>query len=133
MHALFLERREEALGDGVVVAIAPAAHRDGNAGVAGFLAEAQSDILRSLVAVVNEPGPGPAPRDGHLERVDDEFVTHVVGHAPADDAAAVGVLDGSQVDPALPGPEVGDVSPPQHVRAGRPELALDEVVGDPDT
>src|SRR5215204_4000728 len=49
VHELFLERREEALGDGVVVAVALGAHRDGDAGVAGLLAEAQAHVLRSLV------------------------------------------------------------------------------------
>jgi hypothetical protein len=42
---LFLDGGEEALGDGVVVGAALGAHRDGDAGVAGLLAEAQSDVL----------------------------------------------------------------------------------------
>src|SRR4051812_41961715 len=71
-------------------------------------------------------------RDRHLQRVDDEFFAHVIGHAPAHDPAAVGVLDGGQVKPALPGPQVGHVSDPEHVRRARAELALDEVLGDAD-
>jgi hypothetical protein len=35
-------------------------------------------------------------------------------------------LDRGEVDPALPGAQVGDVGDPQHVRARRCELALDE-------
>lgn len=35
VHELFLERREEALGDGVIEAVARGAHRAGDAGVAG--------------------------------------------------------------------------------------------------
>lgn len=45
----------------------------------------------------------------HRERVDDDLGGHVVGHRPADDPAALGVLDRRQVQPALPGPEIGDV------------------------
>jgi hypothetical protein len=45
----------------------------------------------------------------HLERVGNELCAHVVGHRPADDAAAVEVLPGDQVEPALPGAQVGDV------------------------
>jgi hypothetical protein len=41
MDELFLERGEEALGDGVVVAVAHGAHRPGDAGVASGLAEGQ--------------------------------------------------------------------------------------------
>src|SRR4051812_32500360 len=40
---------------------------------------------------------------------------NVLGHAPADDPAAVGVLDGGQVDPPLPGAQVRDVGHPQDV------------------
>ena len=100
MDELFLERREEALGDGVVVGAAFGAHRDGDAGVAGLLAEAQSDVLRALVGMMNEPGRRPAAMKRHLERVDDELGAHVVGHRPADDPAAVGVLDGGEIQPA---------------------------------
>src|SRR4051812_34419071 len=67
-----------------------------------------------------------------LQRVDNELVTHVVGHRPANNAAAVGVLNGREVDPALPGPQIRDVRDPQHVGRLRPEPALDEVVGDAD-
>jgi hypothetical protein len=37
----------------------------------------------------------------------------VIGHLPADDPTAVGVLDGGEVEPPLPCPEVGDVGEPQ--------------------
>src|SRR5207237_6495880 len=46
---LFLQRREEALGDGVVEAVAFAAHRLGDAGGAGFLTEGEADELAALV------------------------------------------------------------------------------------
>src|ERR1700754_2567370 len=46
---LFLERGEEALGDGVVVAIAAAAYGLGDAGGAGLLAEGERDVLAALV------------------------------------------------------------------------------------
>jgi hypothetical protein len=88
--------------------------------------------LGSQVAVVDHAGCGAAAGDGHLERVDDEFFAHVLGHAPADDRAAVGVLDGREIQPALPGPEVGDVRDPEDVGASRAKLALDEILGDPD-
>jgi hypothetical protein len=81
---------------------------------------------------MHQAGVGPAARDGHLERVDDELGAHVVGHAPADDPTAVGVLHGRQLQPALPGAQVGDVGQPQDVRRVAPEPALDEIVGDPD-
>jgi hypothetical protein len=56
----------------------------------------------------------------------------VVGHRPADNPAAVGVLDGGEVDPSLPGPEVGDVGHPEDVGHLGPEVTLDEVISDAD-
>ena len=57
---------------------------------------------------------------------------HVVGHRPAHDPPAIGVLDGNEVQPTLPAAQIGDVREPQHVGPAGSELALDEVIGDPD-
>src|SRR5882724_3598635 len=65
-----------------------------------------------------------------LERVDDEFGAEVVLERPADDATAVAVHDDSEIQPALPGAQVGDVGDPKSVRSRRLEVALDEIVGD---
>ena len=89
--------------------------------------------MRSLIAVMNEPWLWPATLHGHLQRVGDELGAHVLGHRPADDPSAVGVLHGCEVEPPLPGPQVGDVRDPQHVRSVRPELPFDEVISDTDT
>jgi hypothetical protein len=37
---------------------------------------------------MHQAGARPAAVQGHLERVDDEFGAHMIGHRPADDAAA---------------------------------------------
>jgi len=83
--------------------------------------------------VVDEPGVGAPAREGHLQRVDDEIGAHVIGHRPADDPSAIGVLDGREIQPALPRAQIGDVGDPEHVRACRAEVALDEVIGDTDS
>jgi hypothetical protein len=46
-----------------------------------LLAEAESNILRALIAVVNETGFWLAAMDGHLQRVGDELGAHVLGHS----------------------------------------------------
>jgi len=81
---------------------------------------------------MDQPGAGPAPVERHLQRVEDEFGSHVIGHRPADDPPRERVLDGGEIEPALPGAQVGDVGHPQHVRCGGAKLAPDEVVGDAD-
>jgi hypothetical protein len=57
----------------------------------------------------------------------------VLGHGPADDAAAEGILDGGQIEPALPGGQVGDVGDPEAVGALAREAAIDEIIGHADT
>jgi hypothetical protein len=55
---LFLQRREEALCDGVVEAVTARAHRLGDAGGAGLLTEGQRDELAALVGMPDQPGAG---------------------------------------------------------------------------
>ena len=134
---LFFEGGEERLGDGVVVGVSAGAHRDRDPGLVRGAAERERDVLAALVGVVDQPWVGASAREGHPERVDDQGRAHVGGHRPADDQPRVGVLDGGEVQPALAGAQVGDVSGPQHVRTRRVEVALDEVggrgdPGDPD-
>jgi hypothetical protein len=82
--------------------------------------------------MMNESGARPTAVQRHLKGVDDQLTAHMIGHRPADDPAAVGVLDGGEVDPALPGAQIGDVGHPQQVRPVGAKAALDEVVGDAD-
>src|SRR4029079_17945088 len=46
----------------------------------------------------------------HRHRVGDQAGPHVVGHGVADDFPVEAVDDGGQVEPALPGRDVGDVA-----------------------
>ena len=68
--------------------------------------------LRALVGVIDQAAGRPAVREGHLQRVDHELLAHLVSDAPADDPAAVEVLDGDEVQPPFPRAQVGDVSRP---------------------
>jgi len=99
---------------------------------ARLLTEGETDELRSLVGMPDQPRRRPATRERHLQSVGDQFGAHVIGHGPAHDPAAGEVLDGDEVPPALPGSEVGDVSDPQPVRRGGQKRAVDEVLADPD-
>ena len=64
----------------------------------------------------------------HLQCVGDELGAEVVGHRPADDAAAVQVLNGDEVQPPLPGTQVGDVCDPAAVRGAGCEVAVEKIV-----
>ena len=51
-------------------------------------------------SVVDHPRAGFAPRDRHLQRVDDELLAEVVGHRPSDDPPGEEVLDVREIQPA---------------------------------
>jgi hypothetical protein len=57
------------------------------------------------------------PPERHLEGVDDQLGAHVIRDRPADDHAAEGVEDDSEVDVAVSGRVLGDVHAPQPVRS----------------
>jgi hypothetical protein len=48
--------------------------------------------VRAAIAVIDQADIGASPRDGHLERVEDELGARVVGERPADDPPAVAVI-----------------------------------------
>jgi hypothetical protein len=56
----------------------------------------------------------------------------VVGHAPADDPAAGEILHRDEIEPALPGPQIGDVGDPDAVGGGSREGAVEEALSDAD-
>ena len=62
-----------------------------------------------------------------LQRVEHEAGVRRPRHAPADDAAGVGVDDERDVDEAGPRRDVGEVRDPQHVRPWCPEPAIDVI------
>jgi hypothetical protein len=70
-----------------------------------------------------------AAPDGHLEGVDHELRTHVIGDRPTDDGAAEGVEDHGQIRLAVLGRVLGDVHDPEAVRLGGVEGPLDQIVG----
>jgi len=113
-------------------AVAPAAHRLGDPRGAGLLAERQADELAALVGVPDQPGRRPALGERHLQRIGHQLAAHVIAHRPADDPAAEDVLDGNQVQPALPRAQIGDVGDPQPVRRRRQERPIDEVLAHAD-
>ena len=122
MDEFLLERGEEALGDGVVVAVALGAHRAGDAGVAGGLAEGQRDVLRCpgrSGGSARAPGGGARRPSASASTTSSARMWSAIAQPTI--RAAVGVLDGGQVEPALPGAQVGDVGDPEHVRRGRAE------------
>lgn len=77
--------------------------------------------------MVDEPACGPPSGDGHVEGSDDQVRTQRPRHRPAHNPAAEDVDHGGQIEEALPGRQIGDVSHPQAVGCVGGEAALDQI------
>src|SRR6266446_4440410 len=79
IEQLALERREEALAEGVVVGVAHTAHGRPDVGVTTPMAEGERGVLAAVVRVMDDVG-RPALREGHVQRGQDELRTEMRVH-----------------------------------------------------
>ena len=61
--------------------------------------------------------------------IEDELGLEIVAHDPTDDPATEGVDDDRQMQESYLGRDIGDVGEPEHVRAVRIEVAVDQIAG----
>lgn len=84
-------------------------------------------VLAAPVGVVNAALWGPAQGNSHVQGADRQVFLHPVADGPTDHPAGMKVQDDSQIDPALPRPDIGDVTSPFLVGLARSEILLQEV------
>ena len=107
-----LQRLEERLDHGVVEAVSLSRHRDHNAVLPQLGLIIEGAVLAASVRVVNEAD-GRAPHgDGPAQSRQCQFFVEPIASCPADDAPGEQVDDDRQIEPALAGPDVGDVGAP---------------------
>ena len=116
---LSLNGFEERFDHGIVVTIALATHRDLEAMLGKTLLILVGTILRPAIRVVNAVLGRLSQCHGHVQCLDCQIPFHAITDSPADDAAGVQIKDDSQIEPALTGPDVADVSGPLLVGAIR--------------
>jgi hypothetical protein len=85
--------------------------------------------LAAVVGVMHQAWGGVALGDGHVQGVQDQLGAQVLSHRPADDPAGERVEDHGEVQPALTGALLGDVSDPQAIGSWWTELARDQIRG----
>ena len=98
VHFLLLQGSHEALGLGVVVGVAGAAHAGFDAVGLQPFAIFVAGILHAAVGVVDETRRGTAGRQRHVERFDSQARLEVVGERPTDHLARMGVENDGQVN-----------------------------------
>ena len=124
VNELHLQRGEEALGHGVVPAIALAAHAAVDAVLPKRLLVVPGGVLDPPVRVMEEAGLGPPGPQCHLQGVEGQGLVDTGIQGPADDTPGEQIQDGSQVRPALSGPDVGDIGDPDLIRCRRGEVPI---------
>ena len=87
-------------------------------------------LLRPAVCVLTAAWGRPADRDRHVQGSQSQILLHAVADGPADHAPRKRVKDHSKIDPALAGPDIGDVACPLLVRSARSEVLSQEIRGD---
>lgn len=126
---LRLQGPKEAFRDRVVPAVASATHAAGDTASLERLAVRLAGVLTAPIPMVEQAQLWLAQTQGHLERVEHQLLLKAFGHRPTHHPAREQIEDHRQVEPALPGPDIGDVCYPGLVRTVGGELSVEDVRG----
>ena len=111
-----LQRLEERLDHGIVVAVPLAGHRDQDAVAPELGLVLNRAVLTAAVRMVKQAGLRSSHGEGSSQRAERQFLVQSITDRPAHDTPGVKVHDDRQVQPALPGPHVGDIRAPLLIR-----------------
>jgi hypothetical protein len=87
-------------------------------------------VLAAAVAMENAAPWRGSERNGHFQRADRQIAFQAITDCLADHAPGVKVQDHRQIEPALAGPVIADVSCPFLIGLIGSEIALKQVWGD---
>lgn len=104
MNEFVLQRAEEALRHGIVVAIPLATHTRRHAERREPVSVGQTTILSALIGVMNEPRTHSPLSDGHRERVERQVLIGLGTHRPTDHPSGVQIQEHGHIQPAGSGP-----------------------------
>lgn len=128
VNQLGLVQTVDGLGQRVVVAVTPAAHRGLYARLVQPFGVADADVLTAPVGMVRQGmGCWLAGIQRLLQRIQHEVRLHAAADPPAHDALGVHIHHEGHVQPALPGGDVGEVRYPQLVGTAGLEVPVDVV------
>ena len=130
VHQLTFERTEEALDDGIVVALAAAAHAALHPGRPQLALVRKARVLAAAIGVMQHAALRSSIAKRHRQRTVDELGAHVRLHRPADDAARPEIHHDREVEPAFVRAHVGDVGRPDLIALTDIEASVELIVGD---
>src|SRR5262244_3283671 len=124
---LVLKVAEEAFHHGVVVGVALAAHAGDEALPNEMLLIERADILRTLVAVMQQYGPGATLLDRHAQGGQAQRLGALAAHGPTHDTARVEVQQHRQMEPSRTGRNDRHVAGPDAIGSGDAEAPIETV------
>ena len=86
-------------------------------------------ILASTVTMHDNTSWLLAPEQRHLQGIADQLCRHALGHCPADNTTRIKIQYHCQIQPALVGPEVGNITGPLLVWGSGAEVLCQQIVG----
>src|SRR5215469_3691571 len=129
MHQFLLQRGEKAFHRCVIPAIPSPAHTATDAVPVQQPLIVVAGVLAAAIGVRYQSLARQATRHRHLQSIDHQPAGDPLAHRPADDLPRIQVFHRRQVQPTLPGRDVGDVRYPDLVDRYRLELPVQDVVG----
>src|SRR6266850_2022124 len=127
VHEFILQRTEEALGTGVVVAVAFGGHALMQSMGFEQLRIGTDDVLAASISVMNQTGLRSPAAQRHRERIEHEFAVEQVMHRPAHHTPAEQIEQRRQIEPALPGGDERDITHPDPVGSAHLKALLQQV------
>lgn len=125
------QRGKEAFRDRVVPAVALVAHAGDDPVLGEQRAIVIAGVLDAAIRVMQQTRARTPSAQCHAERAQREIDVKRLAHRPADAAARGEIQHRGQVEPALPGRDVGNVADPDPIHLGHVELAIEESGRDP--
>lgn len=110
IHAFDFERMEKTLNTSIVPAISLAAHAHGNTMLLHRALMVEGAVLAAAIRVMEQPRLRFTAPQRHGQRIIHEIAGHSLLEAPAHDHPRVKIEHHGQIQPALVGPQVRDVS-----------------------
>src|SRR6185436_10541038 len=111
------ERCEKAFSNRIVVAVGTSAHAGYQLVRGQQFAVIGSDILRSAIAMVQQPCRRPAALQGHPQSTQAQLGVQGFAHGPTHHHATTEVNQHRQIQPTLGGPNVGYIATPRAICA----------------
>src|SRR6056297_3915410 len=84
-------------------------------------------VLAAAVRVMDATLRWSPQRNSHVQRADRKVTLHAIADGPADHPPGMQIEDDRQIQPALLGPDIADVTRPFPVRAGCREVPVQQV------